>query len=104
MDKFRNEGIRTDLAVKRVLDFVEEARLKWYGHVIRMREGRIPRRYLQWKPEGRRPIGRSCKRWLDGVDEAVRRRGKSLAQVEESEIYKYRKNWREMVRCLPSDR
>ena len=69
-----------------------------------MREGRIPRRCLQWKPEGRRPVGRPRKRWLDGVDEALRRRGESLAKVEESEIYEDRKNRREIVGCSPTDR
>jgi len=36
-----------------LLDVVEEGRLRWYGHGIRMGEGRIPKRYLQWKPQGR---------------------------------------------------
>ena len=104
MDEFRNERIRADIGVKRLLDSVEEGRLKWYGHLMNMREGRIARRYLQWKPEGRTPVGRPRKRWLDGVDEALRRRGESLAQVEEREIYEDRKNWREIVRCSPADR
>ena len=51
MDKFGNERIRADLEVKRLLDFVEEGRLRWYGHVMRMRDGRIPRIYLPWKPQ-----------------------------------------------------
>ena len=49
------------------------------------------RRYLRWMSQGRRPIGRPHKRWLHGVDEALKRREKSLAKVEESEIYEDRK-------------
>ena len=104
MDRFRNERRIADLGVKGLLDVVEEQRLRWYGHVMRMGEGRIPRRYLRWKPQGRRPVGRPRKIWLDGVDEALKRKGKSLARVEESEIYEDRNNWREIARCSPTDR
>ena len=82
MDKLRNERIRADLGVERLLDVVEEGRLRWYGHVIRVRKGRMPWKYLWLKPQRRRPVGRPRKRWLDGVDEALKRRWKSLAQVE----------------------
>ena len=39
MGKFRNERIRADLGARRLLDFVEEGRLRWYEHVVKMREG-----------------------------------------------------------------
>ena len=45
MDKFRNERIRADLGAKRLLDVLEEGRLRWCRHVMGMREGRIQRRY-----------------------------------------------------------
>ena len=61
IDKFRNERMQADLGVRRLLDFVEEGRLGWYEHVMRMREGRTPRRYLQCKPQGRRLVGTPCK-------------------------------------------
>ena len=36
MKKFRNGRIRTDLEVKKFVDVVEEGKLRWYGHVLRM--------------------------------------------------------------------
>ena len=70
-----------------MLGVVEDGRLIWYGHDMRRGEGRIPRRHLRWKAQGRRSIDRPCIRWLNGVDETLKRRGERFAQVEESEIY-----------------
>ena len=36
---------------------------------MRMEEGRIPRRILEWKPTGRRIRSRPRKRWIEDVEE-----------------------------------
>ena len=95
---------RADLAVRPLLRHVEEARLKWYGHVMRMEETRLAKRHLQWKPRGRRPVGRPRKRWFDVVKEALLKRGKSLTGIEEEGTYENRDTWKEVVRCSPTDR
>jgi len=38
---------------------------KWLQHVQRMDANRIPKQALQYKPKGRRNIGRPRKRWRD---------------------------------------
>jgi hypothetical protein len=38
-------------------------RMRWAGHVARMREKRNAHRTLVEKPEGKRPLGRSRRRW-----------------------------------------
>ena len=48
-----------------------------------MDDWRLARRYLEWKPQGKRPVGRPLKRWLDGVGEALARRGLQIGDVEE---------------------
>jgi hypothetical protein len=40
-------------------------RIIWAGHVARMGEKRNSYRLLVGKPEGRRPLGRPRRRWLD---------------------------------------
>jgi hypothetical protein len=40
--------------------------MRWTGHVARMGEKRDVCRLLVAKPEGRRPLGRPRRRWLDG--------------------------------------
>ena len=37
---------------------VKSRRMRWAGHVARMREGRGVHRVLVGKPEGKRPLGR----------------------------------------------
>jgi len=37
-------------------------RMRWAGHVARMGERRCVYRVLVWKPEGKRPLGRSKRR------------------------------------------
>jgi len=42
-------------------------RLRWAGHVARMGEERGVYRVLVGKLEGRRPLGRPRRRWLDNI-------------------------------------
>jgi hypothetical protein len=41
--------------------------MRWAGHVARMGEKRNTYRLLVGKPEGRRPLGRPRRRWLDNI-------------------------------------
>jgi len=40
--------------------------MRWAGHVARMGEERVYR-VLLWKPEGRRPLARPRRRWVDNI-------------------------------------
>ncbi|KAJ4429788.1 hypothetical protein ANN_21992 [Periplaneta americana] len=42
-------------------------RLEWAGHVYRMEGNRIPKKILEGKIHGKRPIGRPKNRWIDAV-------------------------------------
>ena len=41
--------------------------LKWYGHVQRMEEGRLPKQAMKWSPPGRRKRGRPKLSWAEGI-------------------------------------
>jgi hypothetical protein len=41
--------------------------MRWAGHVAQMGEMRKAYRLLVGKPEGRRPLGRPRRRWLDNI-------------------------------------
>ena len=45
----------------------ESIRMRWAGHVGCMGEERGMYRVLVGKPEGRRPLGRSRRRWVDNI-------------------------------------
>jgi hypothetical protein len=42
-------------------------RMRWAGHVARMEKRRNAYRLLMEKPEGRRPLERPRRRWLDNI-------------------------------------
>jgi hypothetical protein len=42
-------------------------RMRWAGHVARMREKGNAYRLLLGKPEKRMPLGRSRRRWVDNI-------------------------------------
>jgi hypothetical protein len=42
-------------------------RMRWVGHVARLREKRNAYRLLVGTPEGRRPLGRPRRSWLNNI-------------------------------------
>ena len=46
---------------------VTARRMRWAGHVARMGEKRGVYRVLLGKPEGKRPLGRPRRRWVDNI-------------------------------------
>jgi hypothetical protein len=44
-----------------------KSRMRWAGHVARTGEGRGIYRVLVGRPEGKRPLGRSRRRWEDNM-------------------------------------
>jgi hypothetical protein len=46
---------------------MKERRVRWAEHVTRMREKRNAYRLSVGKPEGKRPLGRPRRRWLDNI-------------------------------------
>jgi hypothetical protein len=50
-----------------IIKIIKARRMKWVGHVARMGEKRNAYRLLVGKPEGRRPLGRLRRRWVDNI-------------------------------------
>ncbi|KAJ4441896.1 hypothetical protein ANN_11756 [Periplaneta americana] len=56
-----------------VIAVIEDRRLKWFGQVKRMKNGRIPKMLLEWAAEGRRRRGTPREQWIDGVRRSLSR-------------------------------
>jgi hypothetical protein len=54
---------------------IKSRRMRWAGHVIRMREGISVYRVLVGRPEGKRPLGRCRRRWGDNIKVDLRETG-----------------------------
>jgi hypothetical protein len=50
-----------------IVRFIKVQRIKCLGHIQRMDTSRTAKRILEWKPMGRRPLGRPKRRWSDDV-------------------------------------
>jgi hypothetical protein len=75
-EKVRNVTIRDLMGVgKNILEVIEEKRLRWFGHVKRMPENRLPLKILEWDPEGTRRRRRPEERWIDGVRRSMANHG-----------------------------
>jgi hypothetical protein len=101
-DRLTNNRIREILKLKPIVEQVEQAQLRWYGHVRRMNQQRDVRRIHDWHPHGRRPRGRPRRRWSDGIGNIVSRVGMDLDAAEH--LAQDRTMWRTLIRELPSDR
>jgi hypothetical protein len=93
-DKIKNDDIGEQLKVDDIKYNIERNILKWYGHVMRMADERIPKRTLEMKLRGRRPRGRPRTRWMDQVMRDVEKRGKKWTQVKQDRELEDRDRWR----------
>ncbi len=62
-----------------------------------MDEARYPKKYLNMKCEGRRPVDRPRLRWMADVKEAITRRGTTLDDIIEEETLLNRWTWKNLV-------
>ncbi|XP_056112726.1 uncharacterized protein LOC130089448 [Rhinichthys klamathensis goyatoka] len=66
-------NIRKIMGVAPITEKMREARLRWYGHVIRSEEESVARRALRLSPEGKSERrGRPKKRWMDRIKEDMK--------------------------------
>jgi len=96
-----NEEVLRRAGIKSIETFIGAARLRWFGHVVRMPDSRLPKFLLDWKPNyGKRSRGRPRKNWMacvledaadfSGVDNIDNDSTKDLAAN--------RVQWRTMIR------
>jgi hypothetical protein len=69
-------------------------RLRWFGHVQRMEEDRIPKRLLYMNLETTRPTGTPRNRWED----KVREDGRVVGGEELQEKVYDREEWKKLLR------
>jgi hypothetical protein len=65
--KLHNEEFRDLYSSPSIIRIIKSRRMRWAGHVGRMGENRNVYRLLVGKPEGKRPLGRPRRRWLDNI-------------------------------------
>jgi hypothetical protein len=75
-----------------ILERMENNMLKWYGHVVRMKDSRWPKRIMTWSSGGRRRRGRpeavgekKGREGYEGEELNIRRRRKPTIMATENQ-------------------
>jgi hypothetical protein len=67
LNKEKNQSITVKTGVQNIVKEIKQYQKKRLRHVQRMDRNRIPKQVLQYRPTGRRNIGRPRKRWRDQI-------------------------------------
>jgi len=65
--RLHNEELNDLYSSSIIVRVIKWRRMRWAGHVGRTGEEREVYRFLVGKPEGRRPLGRPGRRWVDYI-------------------------------------
>jgi hypothetical protein len=73
--KLHNDELHNLYSSPNIIRMIKSRRIRWTGHVARMGETRNAYRILVGKPEGKRPVGRPRRRWVDDIKMDLREIG-----------------------------
>jgi hypothetical protein len=65
--KLHNEELHNLCSSPNIIRIMKPKRMRWAGHVARMGETGTAYTILVGKPEGKRPLGRPRRRWVDSI-------------------------------------
>jgi hypothetical protein len=77
---------------------IKPRRMRWAGHVARMGDKRNTYRILVGKPEGKRPLGRPRRRWVDNIKIDLREIG--WDGMDRIDLGQDRDQWRTFVNTV----
>jgi hypothetical protein len=96
--KLHNKELRDLYSSASIIRIIKSRRMGWAGHVARMGEKRNAYRLLVGKPEGKRPLRRPRRRWVDNFRMDLGEVG--LGDVDWIGQAKDRNRWRTVVNSV----
>jgi hypothetical protein len=96
--KLHYEELNDMYSLPNIVRVVKSRRMRWEGHVARMREESGVHRVLVGKPEVKRPLGRHRRRWEDNIKMDFQEIGVGCGEWIESA--QDRDRWRALVRRI----
>ena len=93
-DRRTNEELRRLVGVEPITTFIRSGRLRWYGHVMRKGDEDWAKKCMEYRVEGRRPVGKPRKTWLESVEV-------DMAELEiNKDAVHDRSKWRRIVNVM----
>jgi hypothetical protein len=96
--KLHNEELHNLYSSPSIIRMIKSMRMKWVGHVARMGEKRNAYRILVGNPEGRRPLGRPRRRWVNNIKMDLREIG--WDGMDWIDLAQDRDQWKALVRAV----
>jgi hypothetical protein len=96
--KVHNEELRGLYSSPSIIRVIKARRMRWVGHVAHMGEVRCAYNILVWRPEGRRPLGRTRHRWEDNIKIELQELG--FGDVDWIHLAQDRDRWRALVNTV----
>jgi hypothetical protein len=100
--KLHDEELHDLYSSPSIFRIIKPRRMRWVGHVARMGEKRNAYRLLVGKPEGKRPLGRPRRRWIDNIKMDLLKIG--LSVVDWIGLAQDRYRWRALVNAVMNHR
>ena len=92
MDRVKNEQVRGSVKVSEASLRVQEARLRWYGHLLRRNEQHVTREVMEMEVNGTQKRGRPRIRRKDCIGDDMGEKGL------QDEMAHDRNSWRRLIR------
>jgi hypothetical protein len=96
--KLNNDELHSLYSSLNIVRVNKTRRMRWAGHVARMRAGRGVYMVLVWRPEGKRPLRRPKRRWEDNIKMDLREIG--IDGVNWIRLAQDRARWRNFVNAV----
>ena len=96
VERRRMKDLREEVGSKAcIVGKIVKSRMKWAGHMVRMKDDKLPKRAETKKQEGSRKLGRPQLRWKDCVK-------RDLRKAEEEEKWREKANngdqWKQITK------
>jgi hypothetical protein len=98
VEKLYNEELDNLYSSPSIIIFIKSRRMRWAGHVARIGEKRNVYRLLIGKPEGKRPLGRPRRRWINNNKMDLLEMGVNV--VDWISLAQDRYRWRALVNSV----
>jgi len=96
--RLHNEELNDLYSSPNIVWVIKSRRMRWAGNVARMGEERGVYRVLLGKPEGRRPLERPRRRWVDNIRTDLQEVG--CGYMDWTRLAQDRDRWRTLVSAV----